>query len=431
MPDLANVNISIQQFQAVATGKYNAGEVRLANETTLEKINNSVHFKGSNQTHFKGSNQTTLSHLEVLAIKNAFIKALSQNGVGVDEIARIRRDLGLAADTSAGADKKLSERSIKPLSRAQIRTILDRNAETINANAGAGTIRTDAELHAGYSEARRASLAATREATNAGLAATRELDESHNIAIFQDLIAGNIYFREMEDTVQIIEYAKLQRDTILAKSGGHLRTEGRGVLQYQTRSNQSIDFELPTDEASYVRYLDETIVHLSSLSMQGANADSECGRVRREFASAPSKNSWIETHARSGKSWKIRTAAVMLLEEAGIHDWATLSCVNRITDAEVKACCSAGARAEWRRRRECSKHERHVHSRHVAQRMEHGGVGRHSHRKQFRASARIQADCRSGSGAPPRTFRRGCDSGRHRQRGYFQTGGHKQHHCQG
>ena len=328
MPDLANVNISIQQFQAVATGKYNAGEVRLANETTLEKINNSV--------HFKGSNQTTLSHLEVLAIKNAFIKALSQNGVGVDEIARIRRDLGLAADTSAGADKKLSERSIKPLSRAQIRTILDRNAETINAHAGAGTIRTDAELHAGYSEARKASLAATREATNAGLAATRELDESHNIAIFQDLIAGNIYFREMEDTVRIIEYAKLQRDTILAKSGGHLRTEGRGVLQYQTRSNQSIDFELPTDEASYVRYLDETIVHLSSLSMQGANADSECGRVRREFASAPSKNSWIETHARSGESWKIRTAAVMLLEEAGIHDWATLSCVNRITDAEVK-----------------------------------------------------------------------------------------------
>jgi hypothetical protein len=53
--------------------------VRLANETTLEKINNSV--------HFKGSNQTTLSHLEVLAIKNAFIKALSQNGVGADEIA--------------------------------------------------------------------------------------------------------------------------------------------------------------------------------------------------------------------------------------------------------------------------------------------------------------------------------------------------------
>ena len=313
MPDLANVNISIQQFQAVATGKYNAGEVRLANETTLEKINNSV--------HFKGSNQTTLSHLEVLAIKNAFIKALSQNGVGVDEIARIRRDLGLAADTSAGADKKLSERSIKPLSRAQIRTILDRNAATINAHAGAGTIRTDAELHAGYSEARKASLAATREATNAGLATTRELD---------------IYFREMEDTVQLLEYAKLQRDKILSKSGGHLRTEGRGVLQYQTRSNQRIDFELPTDEASYVRYLDETIVHLSSLSMQGANADSECGRVRREFASAPSKNSWIETHARSGKSWKIRTAAVMLLEEAGIHDWATLSCVNRITDAEVK-----------------------------------------------------------------------------------------------
>ena len=44
--NFAKVNISIQQFQEVVTGKYNAGEVRLANETTLEKINNRVHFSG-------------------------------------------------------------------------------------------------------------------------------------------------------------------------------------------------------------------------------------------------------------------------------------------------------------------------------------------------------------------------------------------------
>ena len=33
--DLANVNISLQQFQQISTGKYNAGEVRLATATIL------------------------------------------------------------------------------------------------------------------------------------------------------------------------------------------------------------------------------------------------------------------------------------------------------------------------------------------------------------------------------------------------------------
>ena len=41
-------------------------------------------------------------------MKNAFVKALSDSGVGADEIARIRRDLGLAAES--GADKSLHER---------------------------------------------------------------------------------------------------------------------------------------------------------------------------------------------------------------------------------------------------------------------------------------------------------------------------------
>ena len=42
--DLSRVNISLQQFQSISSGKYNAGEVKLASETKLGKINNHVHF---------------------------------------------------------------------------------------------------------------------------------------------------------------------------------------------------------------------------------------------------------------------------------------------------------------------------------------------------------------------------------------------------
>ena len=40
--NLANVNISLQQFQKISSGTYNAGEVKLASENKLAKMNNHV-----------------------------------------------------------------------------------------------------------------------------------------------------------------------------------------------------------------------------------------------------------------------------------------------------------------------------------------------------------------------------------------------------
>lgn len=142
--DFSNVNISIHQFQEISTGEINAGEVRLADEHTLDKINN--------RAHWRGSNTVTLSHHEVLAIKNAFVRTLSDSGVGADEINRIRQELGLAPRKPV--DTFLLDRSIRPLSRQQTREILDQNAGTINAHVGAGTIRTSEELQARLSPGR-------------------------------------------------------------------------------------------------------------------------------------------------------------------------------------------------------------------------------------------------------------------------------------
>lgn len=87
--NLSNVNISLQEFQEIASGKYNAGEVKLAGENRLGKMNNHV------ETWWF-SNREKIDHEEVLAIKQAFVKALSKNGVGEAEINRIRQELGLA-----------------------------------------------------------------------------------------------------------------------------------------------------------------------------------------------------------------------------------------------------------------------------------------------------------------------------------------------
>ena len=42
--DYSSVSISLRQFEDVASGKYNAGEVKLTDQHTLDKVNNHIHF---------------------------------------------------------------------------------------------------------------------------------------------------------------------------------------------------------------------------------------------------------------------------------------------------------------------------------------------------------------------------------------------------
>lgn len=80
----------------------------------------------------------------MIAIKNAFVKALSEGGVGADEIAKLRVQLGLAASSSA--DAKLDERSMKPLSRQQIRDILDQYAGVLHVRTYGSGRRASGEV---------------------------------------------------------------------------------------------------------------------------------------------------------------------------------------------------------------------------------------------------------------------------------------------
>ena len=323
--DFANVNISLAEFQGISSGKYNAGEVKLASETKLGKVNNHV--------HFQGSNATPLSHEEVLAVKNAFVKALSSNGVAADEIARIRRELGLSAET--GIDKTLHARSIRPLTRQQVRDILDRNAAAINAHAdqnpGAARISTSAQI---YGEGgMRADRAATRNEVNAALAGAGGTEEHEGIALAEAVISGDVDFCFDKDTKYLLAQAHAQIGQILQRSNGRPSAEREAVIEFRlNKTGQLVSIRTGQSEAAFVRKLEEMVIRFAN----GRPNDPRGAAVRAEFgalATAQARLDWINGLGNAPDAgFKLRTAVIMMLTEGGIDDWETLSRINRVDD---------------------------------------------------------------------------------------------------
>ncbi len=337
--DFSNVNISIQEFQKLSQGDYNAGEVKLSSETRLTKINNHV--------HWVSLNNTKLDHTEVMVIKDAFVRALSSNGVGVDEINRVRSELGLAP-TDAN-DKTLADRSCKPLSRQQIRQILDRNAEAINASAGGATIRTSAQLYAGRSESKQAQVLQKREAAEAATAKQRGIDTNRLISVYQQTLAGDTDFLPQGDRELALGYAKDQRNSILQRSNNAPSAERQCELTFTTSaSGASVRIAAGASEAEVVRRLDEQIQRLTY--SKGPN-DAQMA-AREEFLAVGRGCASRELHS-ARYSWttdlgtqplkmltnegsiKLRTAAVVLMQERGVHDFATLSRVNDMSISDI------------------------------------------------------------------------------------------------
>ena len=153
--------ISLADFNRIATGTYNAGQIDIATAKdgtrSLVRINNHV-WKTS-------KNRTELEPGRVLEIKEAFIAALKRGGVSDANIALVRKEIGVPADldaTAAGADMTaLAKNRFTPLSRQQVRTILD-----MYANGGRGFTRESraAVSDKEYEAARKSALAAMNDA---------------------------------------------------------------------------------------------------------------------------------------------------------------------------------------------------------------------------------------------------------------------------
>ncbi len=142
---MANVNFSLAHFNAIAAGHYNAGDVVIRTDqqgnAVLDKVNNHV-----TKTHL---NNVTLSAEEVISVKESFLDALARGGVEDGKLAEIRAKLGLPAEMSASDDlaaqANVMERRFKPLTRAEVREILDDYA-----NGGRGFGKAQEEIGISY-----------------------------------------------------------------------------------------------------------------------------------------------------------------------------------------------------------------------------------------------------------------------------------------
>ena len=130
---MALPDISLAQFNKIATGDYNAGQIDFKTKddgsAELVMVNNHV-WKTS-------KNQVILSPERILEVKEAFLNALQKSGVNQETMSEIRNRLGLPADIDMLTSKAEREDFLKmrfaPLTRAQVRSILDEYA-----NAGRG-----------------------------------------------------------------------------------------------------------------------------------------------------------------------------------------------------------------------------------------------------------------------------------------------------
>ena len=158
--NLNNLNISLDQFNAVSSGKYNIGQLKLGADGA------SV-YRTNNHKTLTFLNTTRISPEESFALKSAFCNALANEGLSLDDIEEVKNKLGIAG----GAIDAVRAGGATPLSAADVRQIIDEYAGKINDKraskaSGAAALQTSGEIYRGVSQSTLASRAAVRESVN-------------------------------------------------------------------------------------------------------------------------------------------------------------------------------------------------------------------------------------------------------------------------
>lgn len=152
--DLNSLDFSLDDFQKLTKGHYNAGELRLTDSGKLDIVN---HHKT-----WSLFNHKTIDGADSFAIRVAFAKAMEAGGVGKQEMRNLRKALGLNSDYSMR-----STEALQPLTRQVVRQIIDKNIAVLNANRAPGDkLKTYDQLHARYSEKENKDIRETRETIN-------------------------------------------------------------------------------------------------------------------------------------------------------------------------------------------------------------------------------------------------------------------------
>lgn len=159
--NLSRLNISLDKFNAESSGTYNIGQMKLSSD------GKSV-YRTNNHKTFTILNRTEISTEEALAVKFAFCRALSREGLSQDAINAVKQKLGIPGNAS----EALKAGNIKPLTAAEVREVIDTYADQINkhrasAANGAKALKTSAEIYRGVDKKEMENRAAARDAVNA------------------------------------------------------------------------------------------------------------------------------------------------------------------------------------------------------------------------------------------------------------------------
>ena len=131
------IEVSLEKFDAIASGDHNAGQIDYETTRTgisLKKVNHHV--------TFRNLNKATVAAERTVELKRAFVRAMTTRlGGDTAAIAEIRKSLGLPPDDSN--PKALSARSIEPLTRQEVRELIDKYVRHIGD--GSATADEDRE----------------------------------------------------------------------------------------------------------------------------------------------------------------------------------------------------------------------------------------------------------------------------------------------
>ena len=155
---LHNLNISLDSFNAAASGTYNIGQIKLNQDGT------GVYRTNSHKT-FTILNRTEISQDEAVAVKEAFCRAVKNEAkLDDDAVKELKDKLGI------GSDKFSSMRAgtMKALTAAEVREVIDKYAGRINQGRAEGAqLKTSADLYKGVSQTTLDSRAEVRDKVNA------------------------------------------------------------------------------------------------------------------------------------------------------------------------------------------------------------------------------------------------------------------------
>ncbi len=122
------LNTTLAEFNRLASGNYNAGMLDIQRDAQGRE----VIVKVNNHRWKTSQNGLIIDPKKTIAIKEAFLNALKRGGVSEEALAEIRERLGLPTEleltTDRGQKMAILQARATPLTRAQVRAILDQYA---------------------------------------------------------------------------------------------------------------------------------------------------------------------------------------------------------------------------------------------------------------------------------------------------------------